>query len=61
MTRAAFDNKCYEGKGIPPDIDADLDTVAYQNGTDTQLECALQYITGSTHIPLATPSLISPD
>jgi C-terminal processing protease CtpA/Prc len=44
MTKAAFDGKCYEGKGVPPNIDADLDIVAYQNGTDTQLERALRYI-----------------
>jgi hypothetical protein len=44
MTKAAFDGKCYEGKGIPPNIDIALDITKYQNGIDTQLERALQYI-----------------
>ncbi|MDR2556763.1 MAG: hypothetical protein LBC49_03515 [Bacteroidales bacterium] len=46
MTKAAFDGKCYEGKGIPPNIEVDLDIDQYLNsGIDTQLERALQYIT----------------
>ncbi|MDR0619305.1 MAG: hypothetical protein LBG17_05350 [Bacteroidales bacterium] len=45
MTKAAFDGKCYEGKGIPPNMDVALDIVKYQDGTDTQLERAVQYIT----------------
>jgi C-terminal processing protease CtpA/Prc len=44
MTKTAFDGKCYEGKGIPPNIDIALDINQYINGTDTQLERALQYI-----------------
>jgi hypothetical protein len=45
MTKAAFDGKCYEGKGIPPNIDVALDVDKYRNGIDTQLERAVQYIT----------------
>ena len=40
-----MDNKCYEGVGIEPDIEVDLDVdLFYTTGSDTQLERALQYI-----------------
>jgi C-terminal processing protease CtpA/Prc len=40
-----LDNKCYEGVGIEPDIEVDLDVdLFYTTGSDTQLERALQYI-----------------
>ena len=48
LTRCAsflMDNKCYEGVGIEPDIEVDLDVdLFYTTGSDTQLERALQYI-----------------
>ena len=41
----SLDNKCYEGVGIEPDIEVDLDVDLFNTtGCDTQLERALQYI-----------------
>ena len=41
----SMDNKCYEGVGVEPDIEVDLDVdLFYTTGCDTQLERALQYI-----------------
>ena len=41
----SVDHKCYEGVGIEPDIEVDLDPdLFYTTGCDTQLERALQYI-----------------
>ena len=41
----SLDNKCFEGVGIEPDIEVDLDEdLFYTTGRDTQLERALQYI-----------------
>ncbi|MDR1809891.1 MAG: hypothetical protein LBR34_05760 [Prevotella sp.] len=47
MTKTAFDGKVYEGKGLPPDIDVDLDIDRYMDGYDTQLERAIDYINSS--------------
>ena len=41
----SMDNKCYEGVGVEPDIEVDLDVDLFNTtGCDTQLERALQYI-----------------
>ena len=41
----SLDNKCFEGVGIEPDIEVDLDVNLFNTtGCDTQLERALQYI-----------------
>ena len=41
----SMDNKCYEGVGVEPDIEVDLDEdLFYTTGCDTQLERALEYI-----------------
>ena len=41
----SLDNKCYEGLGVEPDIEVDLDKDLFNTtGCDTQLERALQYI-----------------
>lgn len=47
MTKTAFDGKIYEGKGLTPDIDVNLDINKYMNGSDTQLEQAISYIKGT--------------
>ena len=41
----SMDNKCYEGVGVEPDIEVDLDVDLFNStGCDTQLERALEYI-----------------
>ena len=40
-----MDNKCYEGVGVEPDIEVDLDVDLFNStDCDTQLERALEYI-----------------
>ncbi|MDR1975189.1 MAG: hypothetical protein LBQ31_11065 [Bacteroidales bacterium] len=42
--KTAFDGKVYEGQGLPPDQVVALDTVKLNQGEDTQLEAAIDYI-----------------
>ena len=46
MTTISKEGKLFEGVGLTPDIEVDLDVTQYQaTGRDTQLERALQFIT----------------
>ena len=46
MTTISKEGKLFEGVGLTPDIEVDLDVTQYQaTGRDTQLERALQFCT----------------